>query len=305
MPLLKRVRVLAAKAETVPGDIEAVIAANAAFHVFDTLIQQGIEFQEREKQGGFARLPSQPGGLQGKCTFSTHFYGASATPAGMAVFLPGVGMGLGGGGAFYQLDDLPAEAVGSTQETLTLASYQNGRRKRIFGAMGNMKCTFPAGKLALAEFEFTGKWSAPDDIAILAPTYPTLTALRVVSATLTIGVYATFKIANVTLDLANQIYLREDVNDATGFHCAVITDRLPILTMDPESTLVATKDLYGEWLASTEANLSLVLTNGVDTCTITASDLQFISPEEAERNGLEVDQVNCQLNTDDLKFLFA
>ena len=48
-----------------------------------------------------------------------------------------------------------------------------------------------------------------------------------------------------------------------------------------------------------------MLTNGVDTCTITASDLQFISPEEAERNGLEVDQVNCQLNTDDLKFLFA
>jgi len=310
MPLLKRVRVLAAKAETVPGDIEALTATEAAFHVFDTLIQPAIDYEERAKQGGFARLPSQRGGHQGKCTFSTHFYGASVQPAGMATFLPAVGMGFQPSSClvpmnYYQLDPLPAEAAGTTQTTLTLGSYQNGRRKRIFGAMGNMKATFPAGKLALAEFEFTGKWMTPDDIAILAPTYPTLTPLRVVSATFTIGAYGAFKLAEATLDLANKIYLREDANDATGFSSAVISDRLPIVTMNPESTTVAVKDLYGEWLASAEANLSLVLTNGTDTCTITASDLQFIGPEEADRNGLEVDQVNCQLNTDDLKFAFA
>ena len=305
MPRIKRVRLLAAAAETTAGTAESVDVADAAFNAFDTMIQQAVEMEERAMQGGHSRLPSVPGARQGRCTFGSHFYGGSATPAGMAVFLPGVGMGLDGTSAFYQLDALPVGAASTTQKALTLASYQNGRIKKIFGAQGNMKCTFPAGKLALAEFDYLGKWAAPIDGTILDPTYPTGAPLRVVSATATVGAYAAFKLASVGLDLANNLYLREDVNDATGFCVCVITDRLPKITLDPESELVATKDVYGEWLASTEANLSIVLTNGTDTCTITASDLQFINPQEADRNGLEIDTIECQLNADDLKFLFA
>jgi len=304
-PLIKRIRTLAAKAEGTPGTAEALTAAEAAFNVFNADIQHAIEMVSRQKQAGFSQLPAVPGGRQGRCTFSTHFYGATATPAGMAAFLPGVGMGLDGGSAYYQLVTPPPEAAAATQKALTLATYQNGRIKKIHGAMGNMRCAFPAGKLATAEFDFLGKWNAPIDGAILAPTYPTLSPLRVVSASLTVGAYGDFKIANVTLDLGNVLYLREDVNDALGFSSCVIMDRLPIVTIDPESSLIATKDLYAEWLASTEADLSMVLTNGTDTCTITADDLQFMDPQEAERNGLEVDNINCQLNADDLKFLFA
>lgn len=304
-PLLKRIRYLAAKAEGTPGTAEALTATEGAFNVFNTMIQQGTEMENRQKQGGFAQLPAVPAGRQGRCTFATHFYGGSATPAGMATFLPAVGMGLDGGSAYYQLVTPPPEAAAATQKTVTLGSYQNGRRKMIHGAMGNMKCTFPAGKLAMADFDFLGKWNAPTDTAIIAPTLPSLTPLRVISATFTVGAYSGLKIANVTLDLGNVLYLREDVNDATGFSSCVIADRLPVITIDPESSLVATKDIYAEWLASTEADLSMVLTNGTDTCTITASDLQWMNPQEADRNGLEIDSINCQLNADDLKFLFA
>ncbi len=305
VPLIKRIRTLAAKAETTPGTAIAVTADDAAFNVFNAMIQQATELEQRQKQGGFSQLPAVPAARQGRCTFSSHFYGGSATPAGMATFLPAVGMGLDGTSSFYQLVTPPPETDGATQKTLTLATYQNGRIKKIHGAMGNMKCTFPAGKLALAEFDFLGKWNAPTDGAILAPTYPSLTPLRMISGALTLGAYGSLKVANVTLDLGNVLYLREDVSDATGFSSCVIADRLPIVTIDPESNLVATKDIYGEWLASTEADLSLVLNNGTDDCTITASDLQLMSPQEAERNGLEVDNINCQLNADDLKFLFS
>ena len=303
MGLNKRVRCLAAKHETTPGEVIAVTAADAAFNVFDADIQQAVEMESRLKQGGFGQLPAVPGGRQGRAKFSTHFYGASATPAGMATFLPAVGMGVSAGS--YLLDPLPIGAVGTTQKCLTIASYQNGRIKKIFGAQGNMKCTLPAGKLALAEFDYLGKWSAPIDGAILAPTYPTLAPLRVVSATLAVGAWATAVVANITLDLQNKLYLREDVNDATGFACCIITDRLVKVTIDPESELVATKDIYGEWLASTEADLTVVLAAGAATCTITASDLQWMNPQEAERNGMEIDQIECQCNKDDLKFLFA
>ncbi|HUX00913.1 MAG TPA: hypothetical protein VMY35_08025 [Phycisphaerae bacterium] len=303
MGLNKRIRCLAAKFETSPGEVIALALADAAFNVFDADIQQTVEMELRPKQSGFTQLPAVPGARQGRAKFSTHFYGASATPAGMATFLPAVGMGVNTGA--YVLDPLPLGAAATTQESLTIGSYQNGRIKKIFGAQGNMKCTLPAGKLALAEFDFLGKWSAPIDGAILAAVHPALAPLRVVSATLAVGAWTTAIVANVTIDLQNKLYLRESVNDATGFDHCIITDRLVKVTLDPESELVATKDIYAEWLASTEADLAIVLAAGAATCTITASDLQWMNPQEGEREGMEIDQIECQCNLDDLKFLFA
>jgi len=303
MALIKRTRNLAAKAEGTPGTAEALTAAEAAFNVFNTVIQQGAEFEHRESQGGFAQLAGVVSGRQGKATFGMHFIGASASPAGWAVLLPAVGLGLTG--AAYVADARPVGAAGSTQETITIGSYQAGRKKFLHGCMGNAKFTFPASKLAFGEFEFTGKWNAPTDVAILDPTYSVLVPMRVVSAALTVGAYGEFKISQAVIDLGNEIHLREDVDDATGYGYAAIGNRLNKVTIDPEAELVATKDLYGEWLAGTRANLSLVITNGTDTCTVTASNLQFVNPQEADRGGIETDNIECIIGDDDLTFTFT
>ena len=50
-PLLTRRRVLAAKSEDDPGTAEALTAAEAAFNVFESIIQPQREFEERIGQG--------------------------------------------------------------------------------------------------------------------------------------------------------------------------------------------------------------------------------------------------------------
>lgn len=301
-PLLRRLRRVAAKIETTPGTAETLADANAAYHVRDLVIQQEVEMTQREKQGGFTMLPSVIGGYKGRARFTSLMYGASAAPTWAAMFLPCVGLGAYGGA--YVLDSKPPEASGSTCRTATIASYQAARKKYIYGAMGNARFNFPAGQVATVEFDFLGKWAAPADVADLSPTYPTLSPLRVISASLTIGSWAP-KIANLTLDLGNQIYLREDVNDATGYSSACIGNRLVTGSIDDEASIVAVKNVFSDWAAGTEASLSIVLSAGAATCTVTATKLQFINPQEGDRNGVEIDNLAFQLNNDDLTFTFV
>ncbi len=302
VPKVRRVRLLAAKIETTPGDAIAVIAADAALNIYNPEIQQIAEMEQRQGQGGFNMLPSVVGGRLGKLTFSSHIYGASATPAWAALML--AACGLGNTASQYVADARPPGAASSTQKTLTMAVYQNGRIKKLHGCMGNMSLTLPSGKTAMAEFEFTGIWNAPVDGGILTPTYPTLVPLRVVSSTVTFASWAP-KVSEVTLDLGNEVYVREDATTATGYSFAIIPNRLLTGTIDAESSLVATEDVYGNWLSGAEMDLTIVLNNGSDTCTITVSDVQLINPQEADRQGVEIDNIAWQANTDDLKFVFT
>jgi len=300
-PRLKRIRLLAAKIETTPGDIETLAAEDAVFRVFNLLLNPDTEMEERPAQAGFGYDPAVPGARKGRCRFSSYLYGATATPAWAATFLPSIGMG--STGTAYKLDPRVPEISGSPLHTLTLAGYQNGTKKAVFGAMGNGKFTFPAGKCAFGEFDYPGKWARKADIAILVPTYDALPPLRVVSSELAIGA-KTPKVAQVTIDLGNVVHLREDTRDALGIHSAVIANRKTILTLDPESRLVAEEDWYGDWLAGAEANLTLKCVAGDDLLTVTATKLQIQRIEEADREGVETESLQCSLNADDLTFTF-
>ena len=300
-PLLRRVRVLAASIEAEPGTAESLDATDAAFNVFDPKIQQGFEMAEREQQGGFGLLPASPGGRLGTVTFSIELTAPGVQPGWAAVFLPGCGMGFSA--TKYLLDTIPPEGAGSTQETLTIAVYENGLRKSIYGAMGSVRFTFTAGKRAMAEFTFTGIWAPPTDVAILAPNYPTDPPLRFETSALAVGAW-TPAVQELSLDLGNEVYVREDSTKAAGYSSACIAMRKVTGSINPEAGLVATKNIYGEHLASTEASLSFVCRSGNDSATFSATKLQWMNPQEAERNGIQSDDIGFNLNADDLQVIF-
>jgi len=301
-PLLTRKRILAVKAEGTPGTAEALTAAEAAHNIFDPKMEQITEMEQREEQGGVAMLPAVPGGRLGKLTFTTEMYGTAAVAPSLTVLLPAVGLGIVAG--TYKLDLLPPEVVASTQETLTFGLYQDGLLKQIHGAQGNLKIVLEAGKKARCEWEFTGIWDAPTDVALLDPTYPTEVPMRFVSSGLQILAYAG-KVQSCTIDLGNVIHMREDSVTASGYKYACITSRLPKVTVNPESVLVATADFFGQWLGSTEAAFSAAVAAGAATCTMTATEMQIISPKDGDRNGLLTTEIEAQLNADDLTLTFA
>jgi hypothetical protein len=290
--LLKRKRILAAKQETTSGTIETLTAAEAAFNAYDVMFQQNISLEEREGQGGFGYLSSVIGGYIGTATFKVDLsWDDTGIPSWASVFLPACGYV---GSSLYEPETSPPGTNGV--KTITLACFMDGQRKALRGACGNVVFTFPTGRMATAEFTFTGIWVPPTDVALPAPTYPVAKPLRAASMTTT---YDSITLCNesMTIDLGNEVVMRECATDVSGFHAAIITNRNPKITCNPESKLVATRNTYGDFLAMEEAQFTATLIVGtVGNFVVSAPKAQVINVQEADRNRLVVDDLEFQCN---------
>ncbi len=292
MSLLKRVRVLAAKIETTSGTAIALTGSDASFNAWEVMIQPDIEMIEREGQGSFGHLPQVPGGYKGKATFKTDvsWDGTATEPAWADTFLPACGLVKTG-----QVFTPRSEAPGSNVKTLTIGCYINGLYKSISGAAGTFKLVCPTGKMAYIEWEFTGVWIPPTDVAIISPTYPTASALRYANSTTTWNSVA-LCLENITLDIGNEVVMRECAA-ANGYEAALITNRKIKVTGNPETKLVAGQDRYGALLAMTEGVLTWDI-DGPTTAllTIAAPKAQIIKNQEGDRNKMVIDDLEWQCN---------
>lgn len=307
MPILRRVRVFAAKIETTVGTAIALSGTDGAMNVFDATMTPNIDNETRQGQGGFSHLPAIPGLRQGTCTFKTELSGdgAGGVPLWASTFLPACGW-VNSTGTFSPKSEFP----GSNVKTLTIGLYENGLYKQLVGAMGTFQVTFPAGQLPMIEWTFTGIYSTPTDVAIIAPTYPTTLPFRFYAETLTLGSFSPI-LQQVTLDAGNQVIARPDAGPVSGIRSALITDRLVTGTMNPEAVLVASTDHVTKWLASTEEALTIELDNGTDRITFAAPKCQRTNVSEGDRDGNQTDEIEFQCNrsasagNDELTIAFA
>ena len=309
MPLLRKKSLLAAKIETTSGTAEALVAADAAFNVFDLSMQPNIAFTERQGNGSFSQMPAVRELMGGTCTFRTEIYGngSGGVPGWASTFLPACGF-VNSAGTFSPKSLLP----GTDVKTITLAAFVDGKRHLMRGCSGTFTVNLESGKIASINWTFTGAWSSTSDVANLAPTYPTALPLRVANATFTIGSW-TPCFQNMTLDVGNEVYLRECAasSDASGYRSAVITGRKVTGSINPEGELIATRDNYGDWIASTERAFSLAIANATDKLTIAMPKFQIQNLQDGDRNGLLIDEITFQANrsadagNDELTFAFA
>lgn len=300
MPLLTRRRVLAAKIETTVGTAETLAAGDAGFNIFDAKISPQIETDNREGQGGFSPLTAVPGARGGQVTFAVELHGSGSAgapvPAWASTFLPACGMY--DDSDTFRLESKPPEAAGANTKTLTIGVYEDGLLKRIRGAMGTFNMVMASGKVIRLEFTFTGIWMAPSDVAILAPTYPTVIPPRFANSALDVGGDWTPRVAEMNIDLGNDVQLREDSTDVSAYHSAVIVDRETGGSMDPEATSVADHDAYGDWLRSTTGALTIDIGSGSadgNRIQIAAPAFQIVAPDEGDRNKIQTNEVDFRL----------
>lgn len=78
-----------------------------------------------------------------------------------------------------------------------------------------------------------------------------------------------------------------------GFKHAIITDRLPTFSSNPESVLVATQDRYAALLTATEQALSLAVGSAI---TISAPKAQIVNAQEGDREKIVIDELSWQAN---------
>lgn len=287
--------VLAAKVEGTPGTIESLANSEGAFNVYNPKFSQGMAVTQRQAQGGFNKLAPVPGARPATISFETDigWDGTATLPTWATVFFPACGW-VNSSGTFSP----KTEAPGSNVKTLTLATYVDGVKRVLFGAMGNWRIELIAGTMARVFWEFTGIYSPTSDVSILTPTYPTAQPLRYVANELTYN--SLTPIANqVVFDAGNTVILREDGTQLSGYKTALITDRNPTVTISPEAVLVATEDRYGDFFSATGAALTCEIA-GEDTSTISigAGNAFYQSINPGDRNGVVTDDIVWSCNKD-------
>lgn len=292
MTLLRRKSVFAAKVEGTVGTAEALSGSEGAFNAYDFSIQPTIGMTRREGQGGFNYKKSIPEGMMGTATVSFDVsYDGTTVPTWASVLLPACGW-VDTAGLFSPVTQGPGGAGGV--KTVTIGQYLDGKLKQLSGAMGNFVITLPTGKVGFITFTFTGKYTTNEtDVSIIAPTYPTALGLRFASGS-TLFDSVALCLANATIDAGNVVTMRECVESGnrTGYKSAIVTDRAPVITADPESVLVATQDLDASWLTSDTGVLAITLNGtGNSTVVINAPAAQLENKQQGERNGIASDDL--------------
>ena len=289
MPLLRRRAVFAAKVEGTIGTAESLTTAEAAFNARDFTIQPNVPITRREGQGGFNYLPGIAEGMQGTCTVTMDMaYDGTTVPTWASVLLPACGW-VQTTGVFSPLSEGP----GTNVKTITIGHYKDGKRSLLSGAMGTFKIMAPTGKMASIEFTFTGKYSTNEtDTALIAPTYPTTLPLRVAAGALTWNSVALCT-SNVEVDAGNSVIMRECMNatDRSGFVSAIVTNRQPVITADPESELVATQDRDALWLTSSPQAFSMQIGVAGTSITVAAPKAQLENKQQGNRNDMMTDDL--------------
>jgi hypothetical protein len=209
--------------------------------------------------------------------------GSGGVPAWATLFLAGCGV-VNAAGTLTPRD----EVTGANVKTLSFGVYEDGRRHKLAGAAGNCVITFPTGSIIQMNFTFTGVYLEPDDEALPSPTYPTIMPMRASSGAFTINSIAQ-ACSSVVFDFGNQVTVRPSIATSSGYSHAIISDRFPTFTIDPEAKLIATDGIFSDWLSSTTRALSIASQTATDKVTITAPAVQRKTISQGDREGVVID----------------
>jgi hypothetical protein len=287
--LLTRNRVFGVAAETTTGTAAAIDAA--ACGVFGVLrdinIKPEIPAYERQGQQYLSKLKPVPGARKATVTFTSEVFANTGAPAWATILLPACGM-LNTAGTFTPQTATAANPM----NTATIGSYEAGRLMSAKGCAGTFKIKGKSGDPLLITWTFTGGWVAPTSTAIpSAITYPTQIPPRFAGATFTVG-GTVYRISDFEFDWGATVYLREDPTDVSGYRAAVVTDRKPMIRIDPESLPLGTQDWYAAHAAATTYAFDLKVGTTGNAFELTAPVLALNSaPEDKDSSGLKRDQL--------------
>lgn len=146
----------------------------------------------------------------------------------------------------------------SGHKSITIYYYQDGLLYKLTGCRGNVSFTITAGEKLMANFSFTGHSAKPTDSALPTATYDATVPVGLVGLSLTVGGYSAI-LSSLTMDMGNSIATPPSLSASDGYGEVRITSRDVQGSIDPEQTLVATKD----WENDLRAGSTLAVTTGV------------------------------------------
>jgi hypothetical protein len=289
---------IACKVEAAEGTAETLAGADAIL-AMNVSFKPNIVMKERLNITSSLSAWSQvPGSRSAVLEFDVELKGsgtAGTAPAlGKLMKACGFGETISGG---VSVTYAPAS---SGAPSMTLAYYNDGLIYKIWGARGNVTLKSNKGELGTLHFTMTGADFSILDGAMLTTgvSYETTKPQPFLgAASFTIDSYVAL-IGAVEFNMNNVISLRSDITKGSGNISALIVDRKPTLTFDPEAITVATYDFFGKWRSQNEGALGGAVWGATagNICTVTAPKVQYITGAVQERGQIRSFGITCQLN---------
>ena len=206
-----------------------------------------------------------------ECTFSVEMAGSgtagTAPQYGKALKACGLSETVASG------TSVTYEPVSAAFSSVTIYYMIDGVRHKATGCRGTVSISAEVGSIPTLDFSFTGIYNAPDDSALLTPTYANqddplvfkngnVTGFQLLSYS---GALQSF-----SFDLGNSTVYRELVG---GTKEVLITDRAATGSVSIEAVTMATKDYFASAVDDDAALGNLVFTHG----TAAGNKVQFTS----------------------------
>lgn len=139
----------------------------------------------------------------------------------------------------------------SSISSATIYFYRGGTLYIILGCRGSVSFALQSGGPGKMSFKFMGQFGSKTDSALPTVTYDATRPPVWKGGAFTIGSLAC-AVSALSLDMGGKLAQPDDPNATEGFSPAVITARAPQGTMSPKETLVATRDVMGDFRAQTK-----------------------------------------------------
>ena len=301
MPMLKQRRLIAAKIETVEGTAETLAAADS-FLVYDPAITPDIQAHERNP----SRITLSPlarviGARSVSLSFSVELKGSGT--AGTAPEYGDLFRACGMSETIVAVTSVTYAPASASIPSLTFAVYgdmnTSSVRYLVAGCRGTYKIEHKVGEPVRIMFDFKGQvvgTLTSDQTMLTGATYDATIPMPFLSTALTLH-GDTLRVASLTVDIANTVYLRQDVTTSSGYISAALVTRNPIGNIDPEMELVATHDFYGKWLNGTQGILTYTLgATAGNIVTFNAAKTQYTNVAESDRDGFMVNGIDFSMN---------
>ena len=184
------------------------------------------------------------------------------------------GVGAAAGCAWFPVSDgaLGGEAYTSLSMRFVIGNQTSttGTALTAVGCRGNVEFVFVAGDRVLMNFTFTGRLKGYEEGVTFTPTAegrPIPPAFVGADMTIQESTYGASSAAAVsgqifnslTINMGNEMVVRENVEVASGYASCYITGRMPTMTWNPDAVLAGTYDYWERFLVGDMSRMKLAV----------------------------------------------
>lgn len=182
----------------------------------------------------------------------------------------------------------------SAASSLTMELYRDGLKFVLLGARGSFSLELAAGGVAVATFRFMGMVGTHTDTSVPSTTYDATRPPVIRGGNSAVAKLArtAFSARAITFDLGNTMEFPPNANATQGFDPPLITRRKMTGQLDPNMTLLATRDLFAGLQAATEYILHTRFggTAG-NRLGFTFPSIQLTQHNPGDRNGIATEEI--------------